>query len=110
MQISELENWHEISENLKGGTDSVQMAIGKAMQNVTLALVKVQAAIRGPLVRVANGAEKLNENINNASVTSEKLTKAIKNATWAGAIIAGFGVFIAGAALFWDIYKTLWLN
>jgi hypothetical protein len=102
----ELSNWKEIEDRLKGGSDSVQMAIGQATQNLTLGIVNLQHAIRGPLVQVWTQLERLNKNITEASTSSEKLSQAIKNATWTGAIIAGIGVFIAAAALIWDIYKT----
>ena len=106
----ELENWDEIRQKLRGGSDSVQNAIGMAMQNLTLGIVGLQAAIRGPLVEVWKKIEELNKNITKASTSSENLTRAIKNATLAGVIIAGIGVFVAAAALVWDLYKTLVLK
>lgn len=44
--------------------------------------------------------EALTETIGKASVSSEKLSKSIRNATWVAAIIGGLGVLIAFANLF----------
>ena len=44
----------------------------------------------------------LSKTLNEASSSSEKLTKSIRNATWVAAIIGGLGVFVATVNLLQD--------
>lgn len=51
--------------------------------------------------------EKLNNNIENASKSSENLTRALNKITLAGVIVGGIGLIIAAGNLIFEIYKFL---
>jgi hypothetical protein len=110
----ELENLTEIADRLKNGAgESLQKAVGLALQNITLGIVNVRHslnALRGSVGRAGDQIQDLNKTITDSSASSERLARAIKNATIWGVMIAGAGVFVAVLALCWDIYKTLVLH
>ncbi len=114
-ETPEFDNWKEIEHLLdtNGGSNNREIAIVKALQNITIGVVNsrhVTSALRDTLAVVGQRIEELNTNIKTYSDSSENLTKAIKNATWAAAIIAGLGVIVAALSLCWEIYKTLCLR
>jgi chromosome segregation ATPase len=124
----ELNNGEEIEGLLSSDLQAKRdIGMGKALQNVTLGIVNGRLAITGMSSNIktasneleklnsniktaSNEFEKLNLNIVDSSKSSEKLTKAIKNITLWGTIIAGIGVLIALSNLVLEFYKMLKLG
>jgi len=105
----ELEDSNEIDRLLNQAFPAkIQAGIGKALKGLVIGVVNTRLAITGlfsSIGSIKSELENLNKNIQNADVSSKKLTTAIKNATIAAAVIAALGVLIATATLAFDMYK-----